>query len=98
MRGLLPAWLADAGQARARRTLAHGLARGGAAGDRAMAMVGSVVTRDMAPNHVYGGSPAIDLTAKVGPQFAPVTVADLERLAQTYADLGDDDAMQAAWS
>lgn len=44
------------------------------AGDRSMAMVGSVVTRDMAPNHVYGGSPAVDLTAKVGPQFAPVTV------------------------
>ena len=39
-----------------------------------MAMVGSVITRDMAPNHVYGGAPAVDLTAKVGPQFGPVTV------------------------
>lgn len=28
----------------------------------------------------------------------PVTVADLESLAQTYADLGDDDVMRAAWS
>ena len=42
--------------------------------DRAMALVGSVITRDMEENHVYGGSPAKDLTDKVGPQFATVTV------------------------
>jgi acetyltransferase-like isoleucine patch superfamily enzyme len=38
-------------------------------GERAMALVGSVVTRDMLPNHIYGGSPAKDLTDKLGPQF-----------------------------
>lgn len=38
-------------------------------GERSMAMVGSVVTGDMEPNHVYGGVPAKDLTAKLGPQF-----------------------------
>ncbi len=37
--------------------------------DKSMAFVGSVITRDMEPNHVYGGSPAVDLTDKVGPQF-----------------------------
>ena len=42
--------------------------------DRAMALVGAVVTRDMDENHVYAGSPARDVTDKVGPQFAPVTV------------------------
>jgi acetyltransferase-like isoleucine patch superfamily enzyme len=42
--------------------------------DRAMALVGSVVTRDMDENHVYAGSPAKDITDKVGPQFAEVTV------------------------
>ena len=41
--------------------------------DRSMALAGSVVTRDMADNHVYGGSPAIDLTEKVGPQFRGTT-------------------------
>lgn len=37
--------------------------------NKSMAMVGSVVTKDMEENHIYGGSPAIDLTQKIGPQF-----------------------------
>jgi acetyltransferase-like isoleucine patch superfamily enzyme len=41
--------------------------------DRSMAMVGSVVTRDMKENRVYAGSPAKDVTDKVGPQFREVT-------------------------
>jgi hypothetical protein len=28
----------------------------------------------------------------------PVTVEDLEALAQTYSDLGDEDVMRAAWT
>lgn len=36
-----------------------------------MAMLGSVVTADMLPNHIYGGAPAKDLTEKLGPQFLP---------------------------
>ena len=44
------------------------------AADRSMAMVGSVVTRDMAENRVYAGSPAKDITEKVGPQFQPVSL------------------------
>lgn len=43
-------------------------------GERAMALLGSVVTRDMQPNHVYGGSPAVDLTEKIGPQFEARTI------------------------
>jgi len=39
---------------------------------KSMAMVGSVVTRDMEENHVYAGVPAKDVTDKVGPQFAEV--------------------------
>jgi len=42
--------------------------------DRSMALVGSVVTRDMDENRVYAGSPAKDITDRVGPQFADVTV------------------------
>ncbi len=46
----------------------------------AMALTGSVITRDMLANHVYGGNPARDLTAKVGPQFRPLTLSE-KRLA-----------------
>lgn len=61
------------------------------AADRAMAMVGSVVTRDMHENRVYAGTPAVDVTAKVGPQFAPVTVEDkLVRLRALLDDSGVD--------
>lgn len=45
-------------------------------GERSMALLGSVITRDMLPNRVYGGAPAKDVTDKVGPQFAPRTVAE----------------------
>jgi len=38
-------------------------------GRKSMALVGSVVTRDMLPNHVYAGVPAIDVTEKLGFQF-----------------------------
>ncbi len=40
---------------------------------RSMAMVGAVITKDMEENHVYGGSPARDLTDRLGPQFGPVS-------------------------
>ena len=36
---------------------------------KSMALAGSVVTKDMEENHIYGGSPAIDLTPKLGTQF-----------------------------
>ena len=34
-----------------------------------MALVGSVITKDMEANHIYGGAPAKDLTDKMLPQF-----------------------------
>jgi acetyltransferase-like isoleucine patch superfamily enzyme len=40
-----------------------------AVGPRSMALAGSVVTRDMLANHVYGGVPAVDLTDRLGGQF-----------------------------
>ncbi|MFX1392105.1 MAG: hypothetical protein ACFFAH_00895 [Promethearchaeota archaeon] len=43
-------------------------------GTKSMALVGSVITHDMKPNHVYGGVPAKDLTDKVGPQFEDYTI------------------------
>lgn len=44
---------------------------------RSMAMVGSVVTRDMEENRTYGGAPAKDITDKVGPQFDDVSRDDV---------------------
>jgi acetyltransferase-like isoleucine patch superfamily enzyme len=53
---------------------------------RSMAMVGSVVTRDMEENHVYAGVPARDVTVTFGPQFDPPSAEQrLERLAE-YLD------------
>jgi len=37
-----------------------------AAKDKSVALLGSVITRDMNQNTVYGGNPAIDLTGKFG--------------------------------
>lgn len=41
-----------------------------------MAMVGSVVTKDMLANHTYAGVPAKDMTDKLGPQFDDVSVEE----------------------
>ena len=41
---------------------------------RSMAMLGSVVTKDMEENHIYGGAPACDLTDKLGYQYKSRTI------------------------
>mgnify|MGYP000935728480 CR=1 FL=1 len=38
-------------------------------GEKSMALAGSVITREMLPNHVYAGVPASDMTARLGMQF-----------------------------
>ncbi len=43
------------------------------AADKSMALVGSVITRDMEQNRVYAGAPARDITEKTGPQFRSTT-------------------------
>lgn len=55
-------------------------------GERSMAMVGSVVTRDMLPNHVYAGVPAKDITDKVGPQFADRSLDEKAAKMQEFVD------------
>lgn len=42
--------------------------------DKSMALVGSVVTKDMQENHIYAGSPAKDITDKAGSQFVTRTI------------------------
>ena len=41
-----------------------------------MALVGSVVTKDMDENKIYAGSPAKDISSKVKPQFRPMSLVD----------------------
>lgn len=53
---------------------------------RSMAMVGSVVTRDMEENHIYGGVPAKDMTERFGPQFAEVSADEKRERMQGYLD------------
>jgi acetyltransferase-like isoleucine patch superfamily enzyme len=55
-------------------------------GARSMALVGSVVTRDMLPNHVYAGVPAKDVTERFGPQFEVRTVEQKAARLQELVD------------
>lgn len=60
-------------------------------GEKSMAMVGSVVTKDMLPNHIYAGVPATDLSDKLGYQFEERTVdqkaAKLQELMDAFLQL-----------
>jgi acetyltransferase-like isoleucine patch superfamily enzyme len=42
--------------------------------DKSMALVGSVITKDMEYNQIYGGSPAKNITDKIGNQFDVVDI------------------------
>ncbi|MFN4150393.1 MAG: hypothetical protein ACK4IX_05575, partial [Candidatus Sericytochromatia bacterium] len=44
--------------------------------DKSMALVGSVVTRDMKYNEIYAGSPAVSISSKIGYQFKEVSIED----------------------
>lgn len=41
---------------------------------KSMAMLGSVITKDMAANRIYAGAPAIDISDKLGAQYRSVTI------------------------
>jgi acetyltransferase-like isoleucine patch superfamily enzyme len=56
------------------------------AGRASMAMVGSVVTKDMEENHVYAGTPAKDVTERLGTQFRDVSLDEKWRVMATYLD------------
>ena len=59
--------------------------------EKSMALIGSVVTRDMEANHVYAGVPAQDITEKVGFQFDFVSVEEkkqrLEKLLNVFYNI-----------
>jgi acetyltransferase-like isoleucine patch superfamily enzyme len=51
---------------------------------RSMAMVGSVVTKDMEYNTVYAGVPAKAISEKIGPQFLDVSVDEKYKTMKRY--------------
>ncbi len=53
--------------------------------DKSMAMVGSVVTKDMVFNEIYAGSPAKSISEKVGFQFHDVSVDRKFEIMQAQA-------------
>ena len=61
---------------------------------RSMLMVGGVAVADMQANHVYAGSPAKDVTEKMGTQFEEITPDDRQKMfshyLREYADAGND--------
>jgi acetyltransferase-like isoleucine patch superfamily enzyme len=57
--------------------------------DKSMALVGSVITKDMEYNHIYGGSPAKDLTGKIPSQFSEVSLDEkYHKMKNYYKDFG----------
>jgi acetyltransferase-like isoleucine patch superfamily enzyme len=55
-------------------------------GEKSMAMAGSVITKEMLPNHIYAGVPARDVTDKLGHQFEELDVAQKAMRMQTLID------------
>ena len=53
---------------------------------RSIAMLGSVVVKDMAENRTYAGFPAKDVTDKFGPQYKEVPVAEKYATLQRILD------------
>jgi acetyltransferase-like isoleucine patch superfamily enzyme len=45
-------------------------------GNQALVLSGAVVTKDIPPNRVYGGSPAQDLTEKLGEPYTPLALEE----------------------
>lgn len=52
--------------------------------DKSMAMVGSVITKDMKYNEIYAGSPAKSISDKVGFQFQQVSIEEKLQKMNTY--------------
>ena len=54
---------------------------------RSMLLVGGMAVKDMEANHVYAGSPARDVTDRMGPQFADhVPYEDRQARFQSYVE------------
>lgn len=67
--------------------------------DKSMALVGSVVTKDMKANEIYAGNPAKSITEKVGHQFNPVSIEDKKvKLTELLNDFGANGSIKIVTS
>ena len=57
-----------------------------AAKDKSMAMVGSVITKDMEFNTIYAGAPAKEISSKIGLQFKEVSIEEKKQLMSQYLE------------
>jgi acetyltransferase-like isoleucine patch superfamily enzyme len=55
--------------------------------DKSMALVGSVITKEMKYNQIYAGSPAKNITSKVGEQFSFVSIEDKKKKMLEYLNM-----------
>ena len=55
-------------------------------GEKSMAMVGSVITKDMKANHIYAGVPAKDITKKMGKQFKQLSIKEKENKLNMFIE------------
>ena len=56
-------------------------------GEKSKAMVGSVIIKEMLPNHIYAGVPAHDVTDRLGYQFNSITVVQKAAKLQELIDI-----------
>ncbi|WP_185957367.1 hypothetical protein [Gracilimonas mengyeensis] len=56
------------------------------AADKSMAMVGSVVTKNMEENHIYAGTPAKSISDKIGFQFNEVSNEEKRKKLTEYME------------
>lgn len=61
--------------------------------DKSMAMVGSVVTKDMLYNEIYAGSPAKSISDKIGLQFKEVSIAEKLKKMNLYLNQWNEKAI-----
>ena len=55
--------------------------------DRSMALVGSVVTKEMKYNEIYAGNPAVSISHKAGHQFKEIELGEKQRIMEEYLGL-----------
>lgn len=53
---------------------------------QSMLLVGSVAVKNMKANHIYAGSPAVDMTDKIGPQFDNISLNEKKAIMEKYIE------------
>jgi acetyltransferase-like isoleucine patch superfamily enzyme len=57
---------------------------------KAMLLLGGVAVKRMIKNHIYAGSPAVDVTSKMGYQFTNISITEKEKTFRGYIGMYKD--------